>query len=306
MSARAAGLLVGFAADRLLGDPRRGHPVALLGRAATRFEHRVYAPRRSRGAAYTAVVVGTVAAGGAVVEVCVRRRPVVHVAVTAAATYVVLGGLTLQREAHAVASLLEADDLAAARVRVTHLVGRTPDHLSADEVARATVESVAENTSDAVVAPLLWGAVGGVPGLLAYRSVNTLDAMVGHRSERYAEFGWGSARLDDLANLVPARVTAALAAACGERPVAALRAWRRDAHQHPSPNAGPVEAAFAGALGISLGGRNTYDGASEDRGRLGDGPSAQVGDIRRTTALALRVDVAAALLAAVVSRALRR
>ena len=123
---------------------------------------------------------------------------------------------------------------------------------------RATVESVAENTSDAVVAPLLWGAVAGVPGLLGYRAVNTLDAMVGHLSARYARFGWASARADDVANAVPARVAALLAAAAapvvGGEPRGALSAWRRDAHRHPSPNAGPVEAAFAGALGRRLGG----------------------------------------------------
>lgn len=306
MSARAAGLLVGFAADRALGDPQRGHPVALFGTAAGALERRIYSPQRRSGVMYTAVLVGTVTAAGVVAERLVGRRPVARFVMTGAATYVVLGGRTLEREAHAVATFLERDDLAAARQRVTHLVGRTPDQLSAGEVARATVESVAENTSDAVVAPLLWGAVAGIPGLVGYRAINTLDAMVGHRSDRYREFGWGSARLDDLANVLPARLTALLAVGAGSSPTGAWRAWRRDAHQHPSPNAGPVEASFAGALGISLGGSNTYDGAAEDRGRLGDGPPARVADIRRTTALALRVDIAAVatltLLSAVLGR----
>jgi adenosylcobinamide-phosphate synthase len=158
------------------------------------------------------------------------------------------------------------------------------------------VESVAENTSDAVVGPLVWGAVGGVPGLLAYRAVNTLDAMVGHRSPRHARFGSASARLDDLANLVPARLTAGLTTALsplvGGRPRAAARAWRRDGRKHPSPNAGPVEAAFAGALGRTLGGRLSYAGRVEDRPLLGDGPAPDVGDIARAARLSAAVTVA--------------
>ena len=151
-------------------------------------------------------------------------------------------------------ALLARDDLAGARRRLSHLAGRDPDGLGPDELARATVESVAENTSDAVVAPLLWGAVAGVPGLLGYRAVNTLDAMVGHRSPRYARFGWAAARLDDAGEpgAGPGRRgpgDRCAAPAVGGRPAAAVRAWRRDAGRHPSPNAGPVEAAFAGALG---------------------------------------------------------
>ena len=142
-------------------------------------------------------------------------------------------------------------------------------------MARAGVESLAENTSDAVVAPLFWGAVAGLPGLLGYRAVNTLDAMVGYRSARYARFGRVAARVDDVANLVPARLTAALtvllAPLVGGRPADALRAWRRDASGHPSPNAGPVEATAAGALGLRLGGRTEYAYGVEDRPSLGDG-----------------------------------
>ena len=181
-------------------------------------------------------------------------------------------------------------DLAGARLQVRNLVGRDPAELGPDEIARATVESVAENTSDAVVAPLVWGAIAGIPGLLGYRAVNTLDAMIGHRSPRYERFGWAAARLDDLANWVPARV-AGLAAAMaaplvGGSPAAAVRAMRRDAGQHPSPNAGVVEAAFAGALGIRLGGRNVYQGRVEERGVLGDGRAIAVADIARANRLA--------------------
>ena len=145
------------------------------------------------------------------------------------------------------------------------------------------VESVAENTSDAVVAPLLAGAVGGVAGIAAYRAANTLDAMVGHRSARYRNFGWASARLDDVLNLVPARLSALLATALapivGGSRTDALRTWNRDAHRHPSPNAGPVEAAFAGALDVQLGGTNVYGDRVEHRPTLGTGPAAQRDDI---------------------------
>ena len=212
MQARAVGLVAGFAADRLLGDPATGHPVAAFGRFAHDVEQRVWADDVVTGAAYTGVLVGGAGVLGAVIAGATRRRPVLHAAVTAATTWAVLGGRSLGREAEAVRSHLAADDLPAARRRLTHLVGRDTDALDAGEISRAVVESVAENTSDAVVAPLLAGAIAGVPGLVAYRAANTLDAMVGHRSERYERFGRASARLDDLLNLVPSRLSALLAA----------------------------------------------------------------------------------------------
>jgi len=223
---------------------------------------------------------------------------------TAAVTWTVLGGRSLVREAEAVADHLGAEDLPAARRQVARLVGRDTTTLDASGVARAGVESVAENSSDAVVAPLLWGAVAGLPGLLGYRAVNTLDAMVGHRTARYERFGWASARLDDLANWVPARVSAALATLgaswVGGSPTEAAAVVRRDAGAHPSPNAGVVEAAFAGALGVQLGGRNTYAGEVSDRGTLGDGRPPEGGDIARSTRLATMVGDAALVVAVVV------
>jgi adenosylcobinamide-phosphate synthase len=238
-----------------------------------------------------------------------RRHPAVSIVITAAATWTVLGGRSLLTEARAIAAQLEADQLDLARQRVRNLVGRQTAGLSAAEVARATVESVAENTSDAVVAPLFWGAVAGVPGLLCYRAVNTLDAMIGHRSARYLRFGWAAARLDDLVNWIPARVagllTAVLAPSVGGSAAAALVIWWRDARQHPSPNAGVVEAAFAGALGVRLGGSNVYEGRIEDRGLLGDGRAVRVGDIDRAARLSRAVSVGAVGLA-VVGALLRR
>src|SRR6185437_5956028 len=188
-----------------------------------------------------------------------ERSPAVTVAVTAAATWVVLGGRSLEREATAVERHLADGDLAAARGRLSHLVGRDTAALSPGEVSRAVIESIAENTSDAVVAPLLWGAIVGVPGLLGYRAANTLDAMVGHHNARYERYGWASARLDDLLNLPGARLGGLLTmAAKPSRAAAAWRVWRRDAARHPSHNTGIIEATFAGSLGVRLGGTNVY------------------------------------------------
>ncbi len=177
--------------------------------------------------------------------------------------------------------------------------------LDADGLARAALESVAENTSDAHVAPLLWAALGGVPGVLAYRGVNTLDAMIGNRSPRYARFGWAAARLDDVANYAAARVAGALVVVCapavGGSARGALRAWRRDAARHPSPNAGVVEAAFAGALGVRLGGPTQYRHELEIRPGLGDGPAPGVDDLRRSVRLSQVVQGAAVVLAVGVS-----
>jgi adenosylcobinamide-phosphate synthase len=199
---------------------------------------------------------------------------------------------------------LAAGDLAGARAALPALAGRDPSGLDEKELARATVESVAENTSDAAVAPLFWGAVAGLPGLLGYRAVNTLDAMVGYRSPHYTRFGWAAARLDDVANWVPARLTAALSVACapltGADGRGALRAWRRDGAAHPSPNAGRCEASMAGALGVRLGGRNVYGTRVEERPELGDGPRPTAQDVARAVQLSRAVWLTAAALAATV------
>jgi adenosylcobinamide-phosphate synthase len=301
---RALGLLLGAAADAVLGDPRRGHPVAGFGAVAAALERRTHRDHRGAGVVHVGLLVG----GAVLLGRALERGPAPwRVLVTAAATWTVLGGSSLAGHGAALARELGDGDLAAARRRVPSLCGRDPESLDADGLARAGTESLAENTSDAVVAPLLWGAVAGVPGLLGYRAVNTLDAMVGHRSPRYARFGWAAARLDDAANLVPARATAALVAllapAVGGSPRAAVATWRRDAGAHPSPNAGPVEAAAAGALGVGLGGRTVYAHGTEDRPRLGDGPPPGPADLRRAARLSRLVGAAAAALAAAVAAA---
>lgn len=300
----ALGLAGGIGLDALLGDPRRGHPVAAFGTVAAAAERAVHCDSRAVGTAYAGAL-ALLAAGAGWGLTRATRTPLQRAMVTAAATWAVVGGTTLRREAAAMRGLLEAGDVDGARSRLSHLCGRDPATLDEAGLARATVESVAENTSDAVVGPLVWGAVGGVPGLLAYRAVNTLDAMVGHRSARYARFGWAAARLDDVANLVPARLTAVLAVALapvvGGRPRVVLRVWRRDGGKHPSPNAGPVEAAFAGALGRTLGGPLRYGTQpAEERPLLGNGPAPDVADIARTARLSAAVSLAAGGLAVAV------
>lgn len=299
MSPRAIGLLAGFALDRLLGDPRRYHPVAGFGTVAMKAEQTWYADDRARGVLHTATLVGGAVVLGAAAERLAPGRAG-KTLVTAAATWAVLGGRSLEREALAVHAHLDTGDLPAARQRLTHLVGRDTAELDASEVSRAVVESVAENTSDAVVAPLVWGAIAGVPGLLGYRTANTLDAMVGHHNDRYERFGWASARLDDLLNLPGSRLSGLLTlAAAPSRATQAWQAWRRDAAQHPSPNAGVVEASFAGALDIRLGGTNRYYGNRvEHRAVMGDGRAATPADVVGATTLARRVGIGAALVAA--------
>ncbi|AGZ39746.1 cobalamin biosynthesis protein CobD [Actinoplanes friuliensis DSM 7358] len=276
--------------------------MAGFGQAAGALERRLYAPNRRAGAAFTAVAVGVPVVAGLAAAVVTRRQPVVRAALVAAATWTVLGGRTLRRESAVMAGHLEREDLTAARGRLNHLCGRDPSTLDQPELARATVESVAENTSDAVVAPLIWGGLLGLPGLLGYRAANTLDAMVGHRSPRYARFGTPAARLDDLLNLVPARLTGLLTIAAAPlvrgKQAEALRVWRRDRNDHPSPNAGQCESAMAGALGVRLGGRNVYFGRTETRPFLGDGPRPAAGDLRRAARISGAVGAGAAVLAA--------
>ncbi|MBF6190079.1 cobalamin biosynthesis protein [Nocardia implantans] len=298
----ALGLLLGFALDRAFGDPRRWHPVAGFGSAVAALESVTYADRRAAGLVHEAMAVGAVVGLG----VAFRRG---GVAATAVATWTVLGGRSLARTGRRMADHLAEDDLDGARALLPSLCGRDPRALDGDGLARAALESIAENTSDAAVAPVLWGAVAGIPGLLGYRAVNTLDAMIGYRNERYRRFGWTAARVDDAANLVPARVTgvltALLAPSIGGRPAAALAAWRRDAAGHPSPNAGVAEASMAGALGVRLGGRTDYPHGVELRPALGDGPAPTVHDLRRAVRLSEAVQFTATLLAAAVA-AIRR
>ena len=284
-AAAAAGLLL----DRVIPEPPgRWHPVAWLGTGLGRLEGRLYRDHRLAGAVHAATGVALAAGVGAVVP-------------TEVATTVAVGGRMLGRVATDVAGALGRGDLDGARALLPSLVGRDASALDEAEVVRAVVESVAENTVDAVVAPALWAAAFGGAGALGYRAANTLDSMVGHRSRRYARFGWASARLDDALGWAPARATATLVAVVRPpRAAAVARAVRDDAPAHPSPNAGVAEAAFAAALGLRLGGANRYGDRVEVRPPLGDGRPPDRADIGRAVALSRDVTlVLAALLAAV-------
>jgi adenosylcobinamide-phosphate synthase len=279
---RALSSAAGIVADRLLGEPPSCvHPVVVFGAAMRAVERAIYGDARLPGAAHAAIGTGLgLAAGGLVGS-------------TAVATWVSVAGRALGSAAADVASALDAGDLPRARSLLPALVGRDASALDEKEVARAVVESVAENTIDAVVAPALWASVAGAPGALGYRAVNTLDAMVGHRSPRHRKYGWASARLDDLAGWMPARVTAVLVAAV--RPRAAGAVWtavRTQAPAHPSPNAGVAEAAFAAALGLRLGGENRYGDRTEVRPPVGTGRPAEPGDIAGAVALSRDVSLA--------------
>ncbi len=304
---QAGGLVAGIALDAIFADPRRGHPVAAFGRAVAALEARTYAGTRSRGVLHAVACLLAAAGPAAAADLLCRGRPVLRLAVTAAVCWSVTGGASLAREAERLALALESGDMAAARARLPSLCGRDPSGLGPAGLARAAVESVAENTCDAVIAPLLWGAALGLTGLAGYRAVNTLDAMVGHRSPRYRDFGWAAARLDDVASAAPARLTGVLAAALapvvGGRPGSALRAMRAYGARHPSPNAGRCEAAFAGALGVRLGGTNIYGGVTEDRPQLGDGRLPRAADIHRAVRLSRAITCAAAVVAAALAAA---
>ena len=292
-------ILAGLAYDDLFGEPPTAlHPVAWLGTALGRLEQRTYRSTRSAGAAHLGVAIAGSVGVAKLVEQLLGRY-----GATVAAVGIAGSGRMLREVATTVGERLQADDLDGARREVVALVGRDPTKLDEEEIVRAVIESVAENTVDAVTASLFWAAVGGPVGVVVHRTVNTLDAMVGHRSPRYQQFGWASARLDDLMNWAPARLTAgAVALATPSQATQVVRVVARDGGNHPSPNGGVVEAAFAAALGITLGGTNDYGGTIEVRGPLGDGPKPAVRDIERAVSLARRASWIFAGLAAIVGR----
>ncbi len=293
------GAACGVFIDRLVGEPPTSvHPLVYFGRAMDTVERVLYRDSRHRGVVH--VLTGTCL--GAVAGLVVRS--------TALASYVGVGGRALGEAANAVGEALARGDLQRARELLPALVGRDARTLDEAEIARAVVESVAENTVDAVVAPVMWGALCGPAGVLAYRAINTLDAMVGHHGARFERYGWASARLDDVVNFVPARAAALLVALV--RPLATadvVRGVFAQAPAHPSPNSGVGEVAFAAALGLRLGGRNEYDGRAEVRPPLGYGRAARGADIARSTRLARDVATTLALVvmvAGVVFREPRR
>jgi adenosylcobinamide-phosphate synthase len=277
-----------------------GHPVTWMGRligtldrTCNREGDRV-GTRRAMGVLALFAVVAVAGAAAVVLQYVLAALPF-GLVVAALLASTLLAQRSLHRHVAAVAAALERDGPLAGRAAVAHIVGRDTAALDEAGVARAAIESLAENFSDGVVAPALWMALAGLPGAAVYKAINTADSMIGHRTPRHAAFGWAAARLDDLVNLPASRLTALLlvAAALPDR-AAAAAAWRavtRDAHRHRSPNAGHPEAAMAGALGLALAGPRAYGGTNVEDAFMGDGRrQANAADIRKALRLYRRAD----------------
>ena len=299
--ARPESLLISLALDAVFGDPealnrRQLHPVQLIGRviawADARFNRESDTPgrRRNAGGWTTAGLLAGALILGHLVQALLLALPLGWLWLA-----IVMSTLIAQRSLYdhvaAVASGLETGGLGGGRLAVSRIVGRDPEALDQAGVSRAAIESLAENFSDGVVAPVFWAALFGLPGLLAYKVINTADSMIGHRTPRHEAFGFAAARLDDLANLPASRLSALLVIVAATltnstSPGAAWRAVQRDAHHHRSPNAGYPEAAMAGALGLALAGPRIYDGITVEDSMMGDGRrQATAEDIRRALAL---------------------
>jgi adenosylcobinamide-phosphate synthase len=292
----AAALLL----DAVLGEPPEAiHPTVLMGLVISAFEKRalrIENPRSRR-------LAGFVLAASVPSLVFVSTRKILSVVpckpgwmIGAALISTSLSMRGLATAAGNVERGVYEGRLERARARLARFVGRDTEDLSESEVCRAAVESVAENTSDGVVAPMLYGVLFGAPGALAYKAVNTLDSMVGYRRPPYEDLGWASARLDDLANLAPSRLTMLSTAAISGRPLSTLLTALRYGPLTTSPNAGMAEAAFAGALGVRLGGANTYGGVLREGPLLGEGRLPVPEDIRRAVRLMRRCCAVACLL----------
>jgi adenosylcobinamide-phosphate synthase len=269
--------------DHLLGEPRRAHPLVAFGRYARWIEERLYADTFARAPLAVAAAV----LPAAVLVFALSRIGLLHELVAVVTLYLAVGLRSLREHAEPIAEHLDHGDLEASRDAVARMVSRDTQALDAERVAAAATESVLENGNDAVFGALFWFALGGATGVVIYRLVNTLDAMWGYRTPRYRRFGWFAARLDDALNLIPARLTAlsyALAGHC----LRAIACWRQQAPAWDSPNAGPVMAAGAGALGVKLGGPAPYHGEWHERPALGWGDAPDAEAIRRALRLVYR------------------
>lgn len=267
-------MALAWAAEASIGWPnwlyrRVRHPVVRIGGLISALESRLNLAKWSRTRRYVfGVVSSLITVGMAISLACLISLALPNTAIGVAAEAIIASSLLASRSLYthveAVAKPLIARDLTAARKSVSMIVGRDPEHLDEAGIARASLESLAENASDGVIAPLFWGVFFGLPGLAAYKAINTLDSMIGHKNERYGAYGGFAARLDDVANFVPARLTAALIALASFKP-AAFKISLRDASQHRSLNAGWPEAAMAGALGVRLSGPRQYgDGLEQE------------------------------------------
>ncbi|WP_412852469.1 adenosylcobinamide-phosphate synthase CbiB [Ectothiorhodospira shaposhnikovii] len=275
-------LLSALLLDRLLGEPPRWHPLVGFGALVDAAERRFHRDDRRRGAWLVAMLVIPFV----LLALLVSLPPWGWVA-ELVLLYLAIGWRSLGEHGKGIADALTQGHLDQARERVAFLVSRDTRTLDAQDISKATLESVLENGNDALFAPVFWFLVAGAPGVVAYRLVNTLDAMWGYRTDRYGRFGWAAARLDDVMNWIPARLTALAYALAGHTRVA-LDCWRRQGRVWKSPNAGPVMAAGAGALGIRLGGAAVYHGRLEPRPDLGAGQAARPEDIQRALDLIRR------------------
>jgi adenosylcobinamide-phosphate synthase len=284
----ALAMVVAVLLDAWLGEPRRFHPLVAFGRLVSGVESRLYRDRRSSGIAAWCVVVLPIVIVAWVLGVWLMHGVLwLWFVYQAVVLYLVIGLRSLGDHALPVARALEAGDILGARTAVGRMVSRDTVALDDVQVAAAATESVLENGNDAVFGALFWFAVLGVPGAVLYRLANTLDAMWGYRTERYERFGWAAARFDDVLNFLPARLTALSYGLLGDA-ARAWRCWRAQAPQWDSPNAGPVMAAGAGALGVCLGGAAPYDGVWEPRPALGEGEPADARSIVRALQLVRR------------------
>ncbi len=283
-------ILVAVLLDHLLGEPRRFHPLVGFGSLARRIEKLFYGPadaasaaRYLRGIASVCVLLIPLVALAAVLQ----QLAIFGTLFSILLLYFAIAPRSLREHAGRVTNAFSAGNLPDARRQVGMMVSRDTSQLDEEAVARATVESVLENGNDAIFAALFWFVLAGAPGVLLYRLSNTLDAMWGYRNERYNYFGWAAARLDDVLNFIPARLTALTYALLGNTRIALL-CWRQQAHAWDSPNAGPVMASGAGSLTLTLGGAANYHGMSEARPVLGAGSAPQASDIARAITLVQR------------------
>lgn len=289
-------MLLALLIDSILGWPsaihaRIGHPVTWIGAMIAALDqsfNREDASEATRRAAGIGVALAVIMLAAGVGLACASMLPggwpgLMFAAILA---WPLVAARSMHDHVDGVARPLIAGDLPAARQAVSMIVGRDPSQLDAAGIARAATESLAENTSDGIVAPLFWGAIFGLPGIAAYKAINTLDSMIGHRTPRHEAFGWAAARIDDVANLIPARLTGLLFAAVSIRPRSALATMWRDAHHHRSPNAGWPEAAMAGAIGIRLSGPRIYEGQlSQEPWLNAEAPDPTAADLNRALAL---------------------
>ncbi|WP_246773920.1 adenosylcobinamide-phosphate synthase CbiB [Bradyrhizobium diazoefficiens] len=281
----AGAMVVAMAVDALLGWPSPlfawiGHPVTWLGRLIAGIDtgwNRASAPpvlRRAAGIAGTLLVIALAVALGWLLQSLLQFLfpwVWIQIALVGVLAWPLVALRSLHDHVAAVANPLQGGDIASAREAVARIVGRDPAALDEAGIARAAIESLAENASDGIVAPVLWGALFGLPGILGYKAINTLDSMIGHRSERHEAFGWAAARIDDVANFIPSRLTGFLFVVLAPKRSEALSCMTRDARRHRSPNAGWPEAAMAGALRVRLSGPRIYHGSATDEPWLNEG-----------------------------------